>query len=293
MAIIKCPDCSSTISSQVYTCPNCGRRIKGYVRQCPKCEEWVSADNPVCPLCENVVDNSAIAKEIKDDKDLSFTSHRQPRKRKSGKGCLIAFFFLLMLLLAVAISYVFQRYQEHRLAEKKTIQEELTRRIAEGAKANEAQLLLMQADSNLWAKTFKKKSIEATEKYIDTYPEGIFINEAYMLLDELKRRKVTDIEHNRIRNIVEGALAEERKRKLKNKENDVLGLHLQIEDNLSVTKKYLNRDSFHYVVKAKVLTTISRTDPKKDNKEHSRLEIILDSNCKIIQPEKGASILSK
>ena len=87
MAIIKCPDCSSTFSSQVYTCPNCGRRIKGYVRQCPKCEEWVSADNPVCPLCENVVDNSAIAKEIKDDKDLSFTSHRQPRKRKSGSAC--------------------------------------------------------------------------------------------------------------------------------------------------------------------------------------------------------------
>ena len=161
--------------------------------------------------------------------------------------------------------------------------EELARRIAEDQKANSYRLQQAQMDSTLWAKTLKEKNIATTEEYINTYPEGIFVNEAYMLLDELKRRQITDREQSRIRNIVEGKLAEEKKRLLKNKEKDVLGLHLEIKDELSVTKRYINRDSFVYVVRGTILSTINRTNPNKPNQENSKLEILMDSNRKIIE----------
>ena len=105
---------------------------------------------------------------------------------------------LAISLATVGIYCAINKYHERQLGEAKAIREELARRIAEDQKANAYRLQQVQMDSTLWAKTFKAKTISATEEYITTYPEGIFINEAYMLLEELKRRKVTDREQNRL-----------------------------------------------------------------------------------------------
>ena len=284
MAIIKCPQCGSNVSSQAYTCPQCNRKIKGHVRQCPKCAEWVSASDDMCSVCGNAMELSAPSREASHPDSPSMTSSPKPKKQQKKSGCLAIFLSLVAVSLAiVGIYFALNKYNERKLAEKKAVYEELARRIAEDQKANSQRLQQAQMDSALWAKTLKAKNITATEEYINTYPEGIFVNEAYMLLDELKRRKVTDREQSRIRSVVEEKLAEEKKRLLKNKEKDVLGLHLEIKDELSVTKRYINRDSFVYVVRGTILSTINRTDPKKPNQETHKMEITLDSNRKIIE----------
>ena len=284
MAIINCPECSSRISSQAYTCPNCNKQIRGHIQQCPNCKEWLFTDTDICPTCNNALEHSSMVQNPT-EKTLPLHHRRLQREpKKNRKGCYIALFSILTVFLIICIAFLgLTKYRENKLLEKKTLQEELARRIAEGVKANEARFKQMQMDSTMWAKTFSSKTIAATEEYIKTYPEGIFINEAYMLLEELNRRKVSGFELNQIRNVVETKLSEVKKKQIKKLEKDVLGLHLEIKDELNVTKKYINRDSFIYVVKATILSTINRTDPNKPNKESSKLEILLDSNRKIIE----------
>lgn len=284
MAIIKCPECSSRISSQAYTCPNCNKLIRGHIQQCPNCNEWVFTDTDICPGCGNAFEFTSTV-HTPTEKTSPLNIHRpQKEPRKSRKGCFIVLFSIITVLLIICVAFLgLTKYREKKILEKKALQEELARRIAEGVKANESRFHQMQLDSAMWTKTIRSKTIEATEKYIKTYPEGIFINEAYMLLEELNRRKVGGFELKQIRNVVETKLSEVKKKRIKKLEKDVLGLHLEIKDELNVTKKYLNRDSFIYVVSGTILSTINRTDPNKPNQETNKFEILLDSNRKIIE----------
>jgi hypothetical protein len=86
-----------------------------------------------------------------------------------------------------------------------------------------------------------------------------------------------------ISNIVNAKIEEYQQLKVKNKENDVLGLHFSIDEELNIKKKYVNRDSFHYVVTAILKETINRTDPKKPHSNSIKIELILNAEKKILK----------
>lgn len=296
MALIKCPECGQKVSSLSITCPNCSTRIKGNIHQCPHCGEWTLADKEACVACgkeictQSVKEASATSKNNDTENEnttqgqLNHTKNDKVRKPKKKNGCVIALicFSILMICLGAA-GYGLYKYLEIQKAEKKAIQEELIKRIEENKKANAERLLLMQQDSSYWQKTFKAKTIEDTEAYINAYPEGIFINEAYMLLEELKRRKVSSSEESLIRMAVEKELEDYRKKRMRKKESDVLGIHPQISDKLKITKKYINRDTFQYIVRGNVIVTINRTNPKKPHNQDIKMLITMDSDMKIIE----------
>lgn len=291
MALIKCPVCGQKVSSLSITCPNCSTRIKGNIQQCPNCEEWVLAGKNECEACGSAIEgpvndytHSTTQKEKMQQEHTEHFKSKEPEQPKKRNGCIITLVCLLILAACLAAAaYAFHRYNEKEKAEKEAIRLELLKRIAEDKKANEERFLLMQQDSSYWEKTLKAKTIEAAEAYISAYPEGIFINEAYMLLEELNRRKVSPSEEVLIRNVVEKKLEEYRKKSLRKKEADVLGIHPQIANKLKITKKYINRDSFQYVVRGDIAVTINRTNPKKPNKQDIKLEIIMDSKKKVLE----------
>lgn len=291
MALIKCPVCGQKVSSLSITCPNCSTRIKGNIQQCPNCEEWVLVGKGECEACGSAIENSVNDEEQstthENREQQEQTEHfktKEPKQPKKKNGCIITLVCMLIIASCLAAAaYAFHRYNEKEKAEKEAIRQELLKRIAEDKKANEERFLLMQQDSSYWEKTLKAKTIEAAEAYISAYPEGIFINEAYMLLEELNRRKVSPSEEVLIRNVVEKKLEEYRKKSLRKKEADVLGIHPQIANKLKITKKYINRDSFQYVVRGDIAVTINRTNPKKPNKQDIKLEIIMDSKKKVLE----------
>lgn len=300
MALIKCPECGQKVSSLSITCPNCSTRIKGNIKQCPHCGEWTQTSKEACVECGKEISKQSTSDVSVSEKNNVTeniqTQQEQPtktnntndtkisKKPKKKNGCIIALVCFSILMICIgAAGFGLYKYLEIQKAEKKAIQEELIKRIEENKKANAERLLLMQQDSTFWQKTFKAKTIEETEAYINAYPEGIFINEAYMLLEELKRRKVSSSEESLIRVAVEKELEDYRKRRMRKKESDVLGIHPQISDKLNITKKYINRDSFKYVVRGNVTVTINRTNPKKPHNQDIKMVLTMDSDRNIIE----------
>lgn len=268
MAIIQCPYCGNKISSYAMTCPHCNQFLK----------DQSSADiNNNTPIQSSQID------EKNESANNPFTPKNQPEKKRSS-GCLYIFIGLIIGIFCFAFAIVgIKFYNEQQQAKREQIRLELAQRILEDEKANKARLLQMQMDSALWKKTFNAKTLEATEEYINMYPEGIFINEAYMLQEELNRRNVSPQEAKIISNIVNAKIEEYQQLKVKNKENDVLGLHFSIDEELNIKKKYVNRDSFHYVVTAILKETINRTDPKKPHSNSIKIELILNAEKKILK----------
>lgn len=309
MARIRCPHCGSSVSSLAFTCPACNVPIKGNVRQCPDCHEWLFATETRCEHCgcELTPESYASATQVspgvlpatsqEDNTGTAVThvhhltystpgnssaGHRQ-EPEKSG-GCMKTFaIMLLFVILLSAAAFGGYTYYEYRNSQRKAVMEELAQRIAEDEKANARQLVVAQADSAAWHKAIRNRSMELTEKYIAEYPEGIFINEAYMLLEELKKRKVSESEQNSIRLLVDTRLNAYQKKRLGNKDKDVLGLHYSVDGELRIQKKYINRDSFQYVVCGNISETITRTDPTKPTSSRIKMEILLDAAYKVLE----------
>ena len=266
MAIIQCPYCGKRISSYAMTCPHCNEILK---------EQSKSDNNTPTP-------SHQVREDIETESNPSPQKKQEDKKR--GSGCLYIFLGLLIGVVCFASAIVgIKFYNEQKEAEREKIRQELAQRIIEDEKANKARLLQMQMDSAMWKKTFKAKTLEATEEYINMYPEGIFINEAYMLQEELKRRNVSSQEAKIISNIVNAKIEEYQQSKVKNMEKDVLGLHFSMDKELNIKKKYINRDSFHYVVTTILNETITRTDPKKPHSNSTPIEVILNADKKILK----------
>lgn len=309
MARIRCPHCGSSVSSLAFTCPACNVPIKGNVRQCPDCHEWLFATETRCEHCGCELTSEFSSAATQASSGLlsatsqagntgttvsqvhrveystpgnSFADHRQEVK-KSG-GCMKALVILLLfVILFAAAAFGGYTYYEYRNSQRKAVMEELARRIAEDEKANARQLVIAQADSAAWHKAIRNRSMELTEKYIAEYPEGIFINEAYMLLEELKKRKVSESEQNSIRLIVDTRLNAYQKKRLGKKDKDVLGLHYSVDGELRIQKKYINRDSFQYVVCGNISETITRTDPTKPTSSRIKMEMLLNATYKVLE----------
>lgn len=252
MAIIRCPHCGQKISSQAFTCPGCNAPI------------------------------NTPSTNISPDKDQENTNQREQSEAKP-KGCgrglvLIA---VVLLLVGIATGGV-MLYMEQRAIQKQKILEELRYRIAQDEKANAERLLEAQMDSASWRKALMNKSIELTEEYINDYPEGIFINEAYMLLEQLRRRQLTEAERGRINLIVDSTLNIIQNERLSHKETDVLGMHYNIEGTLKIQKHYISNDSLQYIVRAVVSETINRTNPTKPHNSSLNLELLIDKDFRII-----------
>ena len=262
------------------TCPHCGIRIKGHIRQCPDCKEWMMSNNTCCKNCGTNIDQN------QDDSNSAPASIKEipiRAKKKMNNSCLLMFaLFMLLGVTFAGIAYGLFKYHQYQIETKEAILEELSIRIQEDEKANAEHMRIAQEDSAMWKKTFRSKTIVATEKYINTYPEGIFVNEAYLLLEELKRREVSSNDQSVIRHIVEEELNSFRKQNMKKREKDVIGLHYQIEDKLDITRKFINRDSFVYVASGKVLETINRSDPKKPNSNRLKLHFTISSDKKVV-----------
>lgn len=309
MARIRCPHCGSSVSSLAFTCPACNVPIKGNVRQCPDCHEWLFATETRCEHCgceltpepcdsatpvssgslqaNSQAGNTETApmqvhRVVYSSPGNSMADHRQDAEKKGG--CMKTFaIMLLFALLLSAAAFGGYMYYEYRNSQRKAVMDELAQRIAEDEKANARQLVIAQADSAAWHKAIRNRSIELTEKYIAEYPEGIFINEAYMLLEELNRRKVGESEQNSIRLLVDTRLNAYRKKRLGNKDKDVIGLHYSVDGELRIQKKYINKDSFQYVVCGNIGETITRTDPTKPTSSRIKMEMLLDATYKVLE----------
>ncbi len=81
------------------------------------------------------------------------------------------------------------QHHMHQQAQLDSLRHELERRIIADQRANEQMLRQAQRDSALWQQTLKAKNIETTQRYIATYPEGIFVDEAYLMLEALQKRQ--------------------------------------------------------------------------------------------------------
>ncbi|MDE5560703.1 MAG: zinc ribbon domain-containing protein [Bacteroidaceae bacterium] len=267
MAIINCPGCGKNISSMAFTCPHCGIRLRNEIR-CGR-DTAESAAQP---------DNAPVL----GDAQLPDETETKPQKKKNG--CLKSIIIMLIAAMSIgAILYAMYRYHERQAAERRALMEELAKRIMDDQKANTARLHLAQQDSILWKKVLKHKTIETTEEYIQTYPEGIFIDEAYMLLEEQNRRIISKQECHDIRSIIDSQLVEYRDKRLRTKDRDIRGMHYNIAGELDITKKYINRDSFQYVVRGTITETINRTDPTKPNNLQLELDITMDADKRILQ----------
>lgn len=195
----------------------------------------------------------------------------------------------LIALCLAAVAYGAYQYHLDRLAQKEAIRQELAKRIAEDEKANAVKLHQAQQDSAFWAKAFKAKTIEAAREYIATYPEGIFINEAYLLIEELQRRAVNPTELAHIKGIIENRLAQLREQFIKNGKRGTKDIQYQLCDSLDIRKKSLNRDSFIYVIRGNVKkVTIPAGKAKPDTAEID-LRMTLDRHKKIIESNLNTS----
>lgn len=264
------------------TCPHCNMRIKGNVRQCPTCNEWILGNANKCTKCGSEVDVISDA-NTQEQKSPIINSTSRPDTQKSRKGCWGFITAIIITILCIGMCIIgLHKYDENVREARKAAQEELNKRIAEDEKANAKHMLMMQKDSAHWKKAFDAKTIEATEEYIKIYPEGIFINEAYMLLEELNRRKVSDKDYIYIRNIVAKKLEDYKAHTFKKKAKDILDIKYEIIDSVIASKKYINRDSFHFVVHCNVLETTNKTSAKKDSTKIMKLEMTLDNKKRII-----------
>lgn len=282
------------------TCPHCAAQIRRHIRQCRECGTWNFSDADVCLYCGNAM--SAIENEAEKHLPHAETSnertHRpvykftspcpvEPAKnhgRKQGRRWTKFLGNLCLAAICIgATAYGVYRYDSYIKAQKEAIQQELAKRIAEDEEANAQKLLQAQQDSIYWKQTLKIKTIEAARQYIAEYPEGIFINEAYMLIEELQRRAVNPTERRHIMEIVENNFARVREQYIKNGMTKAKDIQFRVSDTLSISKKHISRDSILYIVSGKVdkITIPAR----KANPDTSTIELrmTLDRHRNVIE----------
>lgn len=283
MAIINCPYCMTKISSMAITCANCGILIKDNIRQCPHCNEWIQMDVNNCTNCMHRLE-TCMPNADNNRRYSSFPSTNKPSKQTSKhKGCLkkIVYLFIILILLGAGVFGIYV-YKKIKIEENRTFIKELELRIAEDEKANSMRLHLAQMDSTKWNETINRKTIEAAEEYISIYPEGIFINEAYMLLEELRRRIVSEPEKRTVINVLKERLSKNTSNKGK-KRSAYTYIDYKFSDNLVIKKRYVNRDSFHYVVVGNAMKVVNNPKTNTTNDADIKLHFILDSEMKIIK----------
>lgn len=282
------------------TCPHCASQIRGHLRQCQVCGTWNFSDAEVCQNCGNSMYNI----ENKAEKHLSHTetAHEKPHKtvhgftspcpieptknrgRKQGsKWTKVIGNLCIVVICTGAVAYGVYKYDSDIKTQKEFINQELAKRIAEDEKANAQKLQQAQQDSIYWSQTLKTKTIEAARQYIAEYPEGIFINEAYMLIEELQRRAVTPTERKHIMDIVENSFARVREQFIKNGTSKAQDLQLCISDTLSISKKHISRDSIMYVVSGKVNKIIITKGKNKPDTSVIDLHMTLDKHRNIME----------
>ena len=284
------------------TCPHCNTLIRGHICQCPECGSWAFKDVKACPDCGTDIDvkgNVATQQQIpvipphREQPPRTVYQSKRPcpvgtpqkrSQRKSGNGCLKSVSIVCFIALCLAsVAYGAYRYNLDRLARKEAVRQELAKRIAEDEKANAVKLHQAQQDSAFWEKAFKAKTIEAAREYIATYPEGIFINEAYMLIEELQRRSVSPTELAHIKGIIENRLAQIREQFIKNGKRGTKDIQYRLCDSLDIYKKSLNRDSCLYVIRGNVERVTIPAGKAKPDTANIDLRMTLDRHKKIIK----------
>ncbi len=306
MPIIKCPECGQDTSSMALTCPHCSTKIRGHVRQCPTCTSWISTEVVTCPNCDNTLQagENTIQEEAQPI-EATITTPHEPKQaseipkiiaptkktgKKRGWGCLQIFLFVLPIAICLtAISYGAYQYHIQQQAQLDSLRQELAKRISEDQKMNNLKLYQAQQDSILWQHTLKTKTIEATHKYVIAYPEGIFIDEAYMLLEELQRRHVTPVEQQHIKGIIENSLAAIREQYIKNQNHKIQDIQYLLPDSLPISKKYITRDSIIYIVHSNAKKITILTGKTELDTTNIYLQMTLDKHKNIVESNLTSS----
>lgn len=301
MPIIKCPGCGQNTSSMALTCPHCSAQIRGHIHRCPACDTWSFCQDEVCPTCGATI-SEAIGKATDQSATTGQASQEPPhrplhkftrpcpivppknRGKKHGRGCLSAFATMCLILLFLAgTAYGIYRYDLARQARQEAARQELALRIAEDEKANDKKLRQAQQDSIFWNHTLKLKTIEAARQYIAEYPEGIFINEAYMLMEELQRRTVSQSEQTHIMGVVDNSFAAAREQQIKNGARRIRDIQFRIPDSLVIRKKQITPDSLLYFVSGKVNKITIPAGKARPDTATIELHMTLDKHKNIIE----------
>lgn len=305
MPIIKCPGCGQNTSTMALTCPHCNTKIRGYIHSCPHCGTWAFYTDTKCPCCGGDMSvtveeaarptvsarpSAALRPSVRQAKGITvrpcpIAPPKEPGKKK-GHGCLKAFFRILLvaLCLSVAAYGAYRYYLEHQ-ARLLVVREDLARRIAEDEEQNALKLQQARQDSAFWSQTLKTKTIEAARDYISTYPEGIFIDEAYLLIEELQRRSVGAAEQKHIKGVVENRLAQIREQFIKNGKRGAKDVRYSIVEPLIVSRKYINRDSFLYIVDGTVEKQVLPNGKGEAEKTSLDLHMTLDKQKNILESD--------
>ncbi len=236
-----------------------------------------------CPHCNAQLRGSATQRH---------TTTPECRGEKKSHGCLWTLFILFLMALCLVVgAYIGYQYHHVRYTQQEATLQELARRIAKDEEQNKKKLADAQQDSTLWAQTFKAKTIEAVQEYIATYPEGFFIDEAYMLMEELQRRQVKDVEQAHIKSIVANRLTELRQQSLKSAAKTLQDVQYNLTDTLHIIKKHITRDSFLYIVEGNVQKVSIPTGKAALDTTLISLRMTLDKERNII--ESNLASLSK
>ncbi len=207
------------------------------------------------------------------------TAPTENRRGKKSRGCfrILLILFLIALCLA-AVAYGAYQYHQQQQAQLDSLRQELAKRIIEDERMNTLRFKQAQQDSILWQQTLKAKTIEAAHIYISAYPEGIFIDEAYLLLEELQRRQVSPVERSHITGAVENCLARIREQSIKDGRRTIKDIQYLLPDTLLISKRHVNRDSFIYIVHGDVTkVTIPQGKSKADTTKID-LQMTLDKH---------------
>lgn len=287
------------------TCPHCTVQIRGHIHRCPACGTWSFIEADACPGCgapvpdteDTTRQDAPPTPKVHPHKPVHQFAHPCPieppqshGKRRKGKGWLHILLNLSTAILCLAAAtYGAYRYQLSREEQQAAIRQELAQRIAEDEEANAQKLYQAQQDSTFWAQTLKTKTIEAAHEYIAKYPEGIFIDEAYMLIEELQRRAVTKTERAHIIGVVDNRLAQLREQFIKSGKRTAKDIQYRVPDTLLISKKHLNRDSILYTVSGKVLKITVPTGKAAPDTSTIELHMTMDKYKNVLESNIGAT----
>lgn len=307
MPIIKCPGCGHSTSSMALTCPHCSAQIRGHIHRCPGCGAWSFSESEVCPTCGTVIsiveatDKQYVAPPVTPQQPPHRSEHRFTRpcpieptgnhgKKPGRRWHRILIYTLVTVLLLAAAAYAAYRYQLCQQERREAIRQELALRIAEDEEANAQKLRQAQQDSATWTRALRAKTIESAHEYIAAYPEGIFVNEAYMLIEELQRRAVSHAERMHITGAVENRLAQVREQFIKDGRRTAKDIQYRISDTLLISKRHLPPDSILYSVSGKVEKVTIPTGKALPDTSVIDLHMTLDKHKNIIDSNIGPSI---
>lgn len=80
MALINCPECGGSVSSQAEICPHCGVQI----RVCPECKKVIAGNVEQCPDCGyffKTSENDNLASNQKEDKKIAKSGNKDLEER--------------------------------------------------------------------------------------------------------------------------------------------------------------------------------------------------------------------